>query len=175
MNFWNFAHVRDREFFDFRHFFVTLTLDRFRPKSFGFVWWGIWTCRKKMEIISQAVRPVSCGQTNKKTKKQTNKKTHRQTRRLPYLRKSKISQVTNESARNERNLRNRIFWHHADARNAKVMHTRIERIICISCAKVICTFWTEPEVPSMSGSKVMLKTVFFTFFVTLTLTFDISG
>ena len=48
---------------------MTLTLDRFRPKSIGFVRWGIWTCRKKMEMISQAVRPVSCWQTNKQKNK----------------------------------------------------------------------------------------------------------
>jgi len=28
----------------------------------------------------------------------------------------------------------------------KVIYTRIERIMCISCAMTLCTFWTKPEV-----------------------------
>ena len=66
-------HVRDREFFDFRHFFLTLTFNRFRPKSIGFVRWGIWTCRKKMEMIYVAVWPASCRQIYKQKNKQKNK------------------------------------------------------------------------------------------------------
>ena len=40
-------------------FFLTLTVDRFRPKFKSFVPSGICTCRKKMEMISKKWWPVS--------------------------------------------------------------------------------------------------------------------
>ena len=66
-----------------------------------------------------------------------------------------------------------IRWRHSEARNAKVIYPRIEHTMCMWWAKTLCTFWTKPDVSSMFGSEVMIKNVFFTFFVTLTLTFDL--
>ena len=131
-------HVRDREFFDIRHFFVTLTLGRFLPKVGQLLTFSICTCRKKMEII--------------------------------YLKHCRLYWVIKFDKIENWCIR----WGYSDARSAKVILTRNERTMCIACAKVICPFWTKPEVSSMSGSKVMVKTIFFTFFVTLTLTFDLS-
>ena len=54
-----------------------------------------------------------------------------------------------------------IRWRHSDARSAKVIYTRIENTMCIWSAKKLCTVWAKPEVASMSGSKVMIRNVFF--------------
>ena len=55
-----------------------------------------------------------------------------------------------------------------------VCYTTFRRTMCVWCAKTFCTCWTKPEVSSISGSEVIVRSVFFTIFVTLTLAGDLS-